>query len=207
MVTIDPEKGRLHACHHCDLLVRLADLEAHDHARCPRCGTLLARHRPNSLDRTQALSLTGLLVFFPAAALPVIRIDLLGQANANTLVNGVLRLAEGGYWWMALLVAICSLIVPFSLLALLNAVCLLSRLRRGAGLQIRLLRAHHHLKHWGMLDVYMLSLLVAIIKMRELGDLHLGPGLYAFVALLLATTLAQTQFDSRECWQRLEAAR
>jgi paraquat-inducible protein A len=195
---------RLQACHDCDLLVDLRNLAEHGHADCPRCGTVLANHTPDSLNRTLAFSLTGMMLYLPAVLLPVMTINILGHANANTMINGVLQLVHDGYWWMAFMVAFGSLIVPLCLLLLLFSICLLSRLRTLPKIQILLLKTHHHLKHWGMLDVYMLSLLVTIIKMKDLGDLQMGPGLYAFVALLILMTLAQSQFDSQQCWNRLE---
>ncbi|OMH32670.1 paraquat-inducible protein A [Motiliproteus sp. MSK22-1] len=196
--------NRLHACHDCDLLVNLAGLSVNSRAKCPRCGALLAHKKFDSINRTLALSLTALLLFIPAATLPVMTIKLLGHANANTMLNGVVQLLNSGSWWMAFMVAFCSLIVPLLLLLLLFTTCLFSRFYLFPKIQIVLLKSHHHLKHWGMLDVYMLSLLVAIIKMKDLGDLQMGTGLYAFIVLMLLMVYAQQQFDSHECWDRLE---
>lgn len=194
----------LQACHECDLLVDLSHFVSRGHADCPRCGAVLALQKHDSLNRTLALSLTGLLLYFPAVMLPVMHFKMLGQTHANTLLNAVLKLAQDDYLWMAFMVALCSLIVPLYLLLVMFSCCLLTRIRALPELQIFLLKSHYHLKHWGMLDVYMLGLLVAIVKMKDLGDLQMGPGLYAFIALLLLMLLAQFQFDSRECWERLE---
>ncbi len=198
------QRCRLQACHQCDLLVDLSHFTSRGRADCPRCGATLAHHKQDSINRTLALSLTGLLLYFPAVLLPVMSFKLLGQTQANTLVNAVLKLAQDGYLWMAFMVALCSLIVPFYILLMLFSGCLLTRLRALPNLQILLLKSHYHLKHWGMLDVYMLGVLVAIVKMKDLGELQMGLGLYAFVALLLLMLLAQSQFDSRECWERLD---
>ncbi|MEH6824046.1 MAG: paraquat-inducible protein A [Motiliproteus sp.] len=194
----------LQACHECDLLVNLSNFVSRGRADCPRCGAVLAHHKPDSLNRTLALSLTGLLLYVPAVTLPIMSIELLGQTQANTLVNGVFKLAQDGFWWVAFMVAVGSLIVPLYLLLLLFTSSLLARLRVYAGLQVMLLKSHYYLRHWGMLDVYMLGLLVSIVKMKDEGDLQMGPGLYAFIALLILMLLAQFQFDSRECWERLE---
>ena len=194
----------IHACHDCDLLVKLSNLTNNSHARCPRCRALIADKKHDSLNRTLALSLTGLLLYIPAVTLPVMTINLLGHANANTMLNGVIQLATNGSWWMAFMVAFGSLIVPLLLLLLLFVTSYCSSFRIFPKLQVLLLKSHHHLKHWGMLDVYMLSLLVAIIKMKDLGDLQMGAGLYAFIALMLLMIYAQIHFDSHECWDRLE---
>ncbi|MFT6917119.1 MAG: paraquat-inducible protein A [Motiliproteus sp.] len=195
---------RLQACHECDLLVDLRHFVSRGRAECPRCGAVLAHSKKDSLNRTLALSLTGLLLYLPAVMLPVMSFKLLGQTHSNTLINAALKLAGDGYLWMAFMVAFCSLLVPLFILLILFSCCLLTRIRALPELQIFLLRSHFYLKHWGMLDVYMLGLLVAIVKMKDLGDLQMGPGLVAFSALLLLLLLAQLQFDSRECWERLE---
>ncbi|MFT5721271.1 MAG: paraquat-inducible protein A [Motiliproteus sp.] len=202
-----PGHARLQACHHCDLLVDLRHFISRGRAECPRCGAVLAHSKKDSLDRTLALSLTGILLYVPAIILPVMNFKLLGQTHSNTLINAVLKLAEDGYLWLAFMVAFCSLLVPLLILLILFSCCLLTRIHALPKLQIFMLRSHYYLKHWGMLDVYMLGLLVAIVKMKDLGDLQMGPGLYAFSALLLLLLFAQLQFDSRECWERLENPR
>lgn len=199
-----PSALKLQACHQCDLLVNLADFVSHGRADCPRCGAVLAHLKHDSLNRTLALSITALLLFLPATLLPVMSFDMLGQTSASSLLEGVRHLAADDDLWVAFMVAFCSLIVPLCILLLLFTSSLLSRIRVLPGLQILLLKSHYHLKHWGMLDVYMLSLLVATVKMRDQGDLTMGLGLYAFIALLVLMILAQSQFDSRECWDRLE---
>lgn len=199
-----PGSARLQACHECDLLVDLRHFVSRGRAECPRCDAILAHHKKDSLNRTLALSLTGLLLYFPAILLPVMSFKLLGQTHSNTLINAAFKLAQDDYLWMAFMVALCSLIAPLFILLALFSCCLLTRIRALPQLQILLLKGLYYLKHWGMLDVYMLGLLVAIVKMRDLGDLQMGPGLYAFSALLLLMLLAQFQFDSRECWERLE---
>jgi len=198
------QRCRLQACHQCDLLVDLRRFVSLGRADCPRCGATIAHHKQDSINRTLALSLTGLLLYFPAVLLPVMNFKLLGQTHANTLVSAVFKLIQDGYLWMAFLVALCSLVVPLYILIGLFSACLLTRLRAWPSLQVLLLKGHYHLKHWGMLDVYMLGVLVAIVKMKDQGELQMGLGLYAFIALLLLMLLAQFQFDSRECWERLE---
>lgn len=203
-ISSPPSHCTLQACHECDLLVDLRHFVSRGRADCPRCGAVLAHHKQDSINRTLALSLTGLLLYFPAVMLPVMSFKLLGQTHANTLLNAVLKLVQDDYLWMAFMVAACSLIAPLYILLALFSCCLLTHIRALPELQVFLLKSHYHLKHWGMLDVYMLGLLVAIVKMKDLGDLQMGPGLYAFIGLLLLMLLAQFQFDSRECWERLE---
>lgn len=208
MMSSDPlaseSADALIACHDCDLL--LADAEPLEHrvASCPRCGAVLHVTKRNSLERTLALSITGLLLFVPANLLPMLTFEILGQSSSSTMLSGIYKMTLGGYWWMSLLVGFCSVVAPLMkllMLAYVSAGCLFQwekpPLRQA-------LKLYQRLDEWGMFDVYMLGLLVAFIKMNDLGGLVTGTGLYCFVALLVVATACSSVFDSRLAWLRLD---
>nr|WP_085760196.1 paraquat-inducible protein A [Oceanicoccus sagamiensis] len=84
------------ACHDCDLLLRDKKIQANRKATCPRCDAVLHITRPNSMSRTLALSLTGLILFIPANTLPVFTLEIMGLSTTNTMVNGIVLMAKGG---------------------------------------------------------------------------------------------------------------
>ncbi|HET8836953.1 MAG TPA: paraquat-inducible protein A, partial [Gemmatimonadales bacterium] len=53
---------------------------------------------------------------------------------------------------------------------------------------------------WAMLDVFLLSILVALVKLGELATVVPGPGLYAFTAVVVLTVLASSSFDPSLLW-------
>lgn len=191
----------LTACHQCDLLLQDRKRELLRKACCPRCGTVLHISSVNSMERTLALSLTGLLLFIPANTLPILTFELLGQSNTNTMINGIVQMAQGGYWWMSALVAFCSILAPlFKLLLLLfiSAGSLWGSSRRSMAAA---LKGYHRLDEWGMFDVYMLGILIAFIKMKDIGGLVPGTGLFCFVGLLVVAMVCSSVFDPHQAWK------
>lgn len=195
------------ACHECDLLLEDALAPPGQKLVCPRCGATLHRNARHSLHYTAALSLTGLLLFVPAASLPLLSFSIFAFGADNTLFNGVQSLFAEGYYWMSALVLFCSVVAPLGKFVLLcfiswgSASALLDRPVASA------VRWYQHLKEWGMLDVYMLGILVALVKMSDLGKMEVGPGLYCFAAMMVVANLAALSFDPESVWARMAARR
>ncbi|SDJ99835.1 paraquat-inducible protein A [Microbulbifer yueqingensis] len=198
---------RQRACHECDLLLGDAVAPPGKKLECPRCDAVLHRNPRGSAAHTAALSLTGLLLFFPVLSLPLLSFSILAFGAENTLLNGVIALFGEGYIWMAGLVLFCSVIAPlgkFLLLGFISLGCHWRLLDRPVTWAVRW---YEHLKEWGMLDVYMLGLLVALIKMSDLGKMEVEPGLYCFVAMMLVSNLTTLSYDQQAIWSRLEERR
>jgi len=194
-------------CHECDALLRMPAVQVGQKVVCPRCDCTLYKSRRDTVDRGLALSLAALILFVPANFLPIMTLDILGQENADTLYKGVLQLYVQGYWWMALLVFVCSMLAPLLEFLLITGICTLVKLRRYNLLLIQMLKIQGHIKRWGMLEVFMLGILVAYVKMIDEGEIHLGMGLYCFIGLLLVTTLNAVLFDTHAIWEQVGQAR
>ncbi len=128
----------------------------------------------------------------------------MGLSNANTMLNGIAVLANGGYWWMSILVLFCAILAPFlKLLSLLivSAGCLF---KWRTSVIVFSLKAYQYLEEWGMFDVYMLGILVSYIKMQDMGVLIAGQGLLFFTILLLVATLCSVAFDPQSAWEKID---
>ncbi|MBL4621272.1 MAG: paraquat-inducible protein A, partial [Immundisolibacteraceae bacterium] len=168
-------------CHDCDLVIANSPATAGNRVCCPRCQALLYEVRSDSVNRVLALSLTGLLLSIPANTLPIMSLQIIGSNSSNTMVNGVVQLISQGYWWMGLLVLLCSVVLPVTELLILFVLGLSIKLDRWRQLSIGLLKWQGKISEWGMLEVYMLGIIVAFVKMKDLGELHAGMGLAAFI--------------------------
>lgn len=195
------------ACHDCDLLLPVHEITINSVARCPRCHAVLYRHKKNSMDRTLAFSLSGLLFYVPANTLPVLSLDILGNTGRNTMINGVAQLWEQGFWWMAFLVAICSVVMPLLQLSLLAFISFSLRLKHYSDFLPKAIKYQRITSTWAMLEVYLLGIIVAIVKMSDLGDLLMGQALFCFVMLLILTLLALQSFDRHEAWESVSVLR
>ncbi len=195
--------AHLTLCHDCDLVVELPAVGAEYLTRCPRCRAALPHDEHQGLQTPMALSLAGLILVIPANTLPIMTLSILGKSNANTMINGAWQLFESGYWWMSFLVFACSVLVPVLMLSLRFSVCLAIAVKAPLALVAPLLKTYQRLTHWAMLDVYMLGILVAFIKMMDLGDLVTGLGLYSFIALLLLSSWSTAVFNAKALWREL----
>jgi paraquat-inducible protein A len=197
-------QNHITACGDCDLLIEQKHVNAGFNQICPRCKAVIVKGKADSINRTIALSITGLILYIPANFMPVMTLSILGQSNANTMINGAVQLFKGGYWWMSFLVLFSSMAAPLALLLVLAGTSLLAKLNRYPHALREMLKLSHHLKEWAMLDVYMLGILVAFIKMKDMGYLVTGPGMYCFVALLITAIWASFTYDDHLIWENLE---
>ena len=192
------------ACHECDLLMHKPQLQLEQKASCPRCGFELFAHRAQVQRRSLALVLTALVLFLPANFLPIMRLTLLGQITEDTLWSGVVSLYHGGMEAVALIVFLCSMVIPLVKLLCQLLVLLSIRWRLALAWGRRLYRSYHHLREWGMLEVYLIGILVSIVKLVDMADLALGSGLFCFVGLLLAQIWLEVSMSPHQIWEALE---
>ncbi|MEX2221947.1 MAG: paraquat-inducible protein A [Candidatus Rokuibacteriota bacterium] len=190
------------ACQTCGLVQRLGPLGPGLAAECARCASRLARHKPNSLARTAAFSLAALSLYIPANIYPILQMDLYGAHSESTVWDGCKALFEHGEILVAVIVFLASMLIPFlkllGLFFLVITAALGSRGRRRGRTWIY--RAIDVIGPWAMLDVFLLSVLVALVKLGELATVLPGPGLFAFTAMVVLTILASSSFDPRLIW-------
>jgi paraquat-inducible protein A len=193
------------ACHECDLLQRETPLPQRGKALCARCGALLYRSHPGSLAHTLALALGALVLFVLANAFPIVSMELKGDRVDATLVGAVAALYRQDMHLLALLVLLTAIVMP---LARLGALCALLLPRvlgfggNGGAAALRLLRG---VEPWGMLDVFMLGVLVTLVKLAHVAHVVPGIALWSFGVLILLTAWAFASFDARELWRPAKA--
>jgi paraquat-inducible protein A len=193
-------------CHACHLLTRVGPLSPGCHAHCPRCGAVLHRRKPNSLARTWALTLTACILYIPAIKLPVMTIVSMGRGESDTILSGVKELLLAGMWPLALLVFFASITVP--VLKLIVLIYLSWSVWRKSHWRPRdrtvLYRLTEAVGRWSMIDIFMISILVALVKLGNITTIEAGPGAVAFASVVVITMFAAMSFDPRLIWDSLE---
>ena len=194
------------ACHECDLLHNVRPVPGGGAAKCRRCGAVLYRDLPDSLDRTLKLTVAGVILFVLANVYPFMTFKLSGREQANTLFAGVRELYEEGFWELAILVFACSILFPAIRLG--GMLYVLAPLRHGRTPWkfASVFRWLETLLPWAMMEVYMLGVLVAIVKLSEIATIMPGIALYAFAALILITAWSGATLDPRIVWNRIPIA-
>ena len=205
-----PEPGRtgespsLVACPDCDLLNRL-DGPAAATLLCARCGAVLRRHRPNSLDRTLALVVAALLLFTLANSFPFLAMKSGGFVQETTLLSGVQELWRQGLRLLAALVFCTCVLVPAAQLTGLVTILLPLRLgRRPPPGAARILRLVQAAAPWGMMEVFMLGILVALVKLGHMATIVPGVSVFSFAALIVVMAAAFSTLDPVLVWARLD---
>jgi paraquat-inducible protein A len=195
------------ACPECDLLLNHALLTIGDKARCPRCGFLVSRPRQHSIERSFALSMAGFILIFPANLLPMVGVKMMGNTSTGTLWSGVIALVNENMWAVAITVFLVSILFPLLHITLSLLVSGHLYFNRPNRYLAKWMRWMQHLEEWVMLEVYMLGIIVACVKLMSISELKFGLGLYAFISLLLITVMLASSLDSTLFWQRIEQLR
>ncbi len=191
--------AHLIGCHTCGLVSIVADAA---HAHCPRCGSALHLRRRESIAGAWALSLAGLVLYLPANIYPVLTVIQLGAGEPSTILGGVRELISDGLWPLALLVFFASIAVPVLKLISLGMLLISTQRRSRWRLHDRtiLYRVVDGIGRWSMIDVFMISILVALVHFGALVTVNPGPGAIAFAAVVILTMFAAERFDPRLMW-------
>lgn len=193
----------LTACHACDGAHRIISIPAGGRALCARCGSLLYRNNPNSLDRTTALYLAALILFLLANTFPFVALRYGDRIEQSLLISGGFALQNQGMPEIGLLVLLTSVVFPF--LTICGMLYLLLPRRLGFRLPWttaiwRMVRA---ISPWSLMGVFMLGLLVSILKLQDLAMIVPGIAFYSFIALLVVASAAAASFDPAVVWPLL----
>ncbi|MEJ2656666.1 MAG: paraquat-inducible protein A [Desulfobacterales bacterium] len=193
------------ACHTCHLLCPSPSREVHG-LTCPRCGTHLHRRKPSSLVRTWSLILAAAIFYVPANVLPITIVTSLGKKQADTIISGVMYFISTGMWPIALVIFVASVFVP--LLKLLTLSYLASSVQRKSrwrpGDRTKIYRMTEIVGRWSMVDVYVVSILVAMVNLGALATVEAGPAAVYFCSVVIITMFAAMSFDPRLIWDNCE---
>lgn len=194
------------ACHACDGAHRIVPVPEGGKALCGRCGTLLYRNLPRSLDHSAALYVAALVLFAMANAFPFVALRFGDRVEQTILISGAFALQKAGMPELGLLVVLTSVVFPF--LTICGMLYLLLPLRLGIRPKWmtpvwRMVRA---ITPWSLIGVFMLGLLVSIVKLQDLATVVPGIAFFAFIGLLVISAAAVASFDPAVLWSRLGPA-
>jgi len=196
------DSAQLIACHECDLLQREIALPPGDVVRCRRCGAELYRSAHKSLDKPLSFLLTASVVLIVANAYPIVGLEIQGTSNQTTLFGASRALWNQGMEAIGVLVFLTTFLVPAVELTIMGYLLLsLQSGRRPAGLAV-MMRVLQHVNPWGMVEVFILGVIVALVKLTHYGTLIPDLALWAFGVLTLLLAATASSFDVRDVWDR-----
>lgn len=191
----------LRACATCGLVHTVADVPPRHVARCTRCKSVI-RHgtHPASESRTAALAAAALVLFVPAITLPVMTLERLGHESVASIWSGTVKMLASGDYAVGLTVLFFSIIAPIAKLGALFTLSLGGR-RLSAGARSKTYHAVELIGRWGMLDVLLVAVLVAAVKLGDLVEVTPGPGVVLFGVVVAFNLLASMSFDPHSIWE------
>lgn len=195
------------ACHECDLLIERVVNQPDQDVFCPRCHARLYYTTLNSIERLLALSITGLILFIPANLFPILSLHVFGQSQSEIILQSALSLYEGGLEVVALLILLFAIVVPLIQLIALFYISFTLHYRWEGKLLRQAMHSYQHLRGWGMLEIFLLGVLISIIKLKDIADLEVGLGLYSLAALIIVITLSGIFFNPHQIWHQIDLHR
>lgn len=185
-------------CHDCGLLTKISNSSD----ICSLCGGRLHARMPHSLQRTAAFLLSGYALYVPANIFPIMTVTQLGKGEPHTIIGGIIALIESDMIPIAMLVLVASILVP--LLKLVGITLLLLCVHYHWQVNARLLtlmyRVIAFVGRWSMLDIFMISILVALVDLGGVAQIIAGSAATAFASVVVLTMLAAKNFDPRLLW-------
>ena len=204
-ITAAKQASLIH-CHSCAQLSRAGNSNKSHVLICPHCEATLHARKPNSLARTWALVITAFILYIPANMLPVMTVISMGHGEPDTILSGIHALMESGMWPLALLVFFASITVP--MLKLIGLIFLLVSVRMKSKWRpverTKLYRIIEVVGRWSMVDIFMVSILIALVKLGSLATIEPGAGATFFAGVVVTTMFAAMSFDPRLIWDAIE---
>jgi paraquat-inducible protein A len=195
------------ACHDCDLIHRINPLPAKGTANCIRCGAVLYKHKPDSLDRTLAFAIAGLILFILANSFPFLGLRIGAQIRETTLITGIYELYVQGMQVVAILVLVTTVLVPFTQMMCLFYILLPLKFGRLPKRLPRVFRFLQSIQPWSMMEVFMVGILVSVVKLAKMAEIISGISLYSFLALIFVLTAMTVSLDAHLIWQKWDENR
>jgi paraquat-inducible protein A len=194
---------RLRACSACDMVSAIPVLRPGEHACCPRCGHVLARRHLHPVQRSIALATTALLCLLIAVAFPFISMDTNGLDTQIELPQTAITLVDVHQPIVALIVSCTAILLPALYLigVILMQANILRRVPRAYSDVIA--RLFSRLHPWMMADVFMITTLVSLVKLTEIGEIRLGASFWAYCVFAILLLMTTRSVDIDWLWFRL----
>ena len=192
------------ACEVCDLLLKFKPLDPSQRAKCPRCGHVASQHIPNALARSTAFSLAAIVFLVCSLLYPFLGFSISGQQKSMTLLQSSTALINSGEYLLGLLVFLVIIVVP------LLWVCILLALRYALTYSLpiswmnSLGRWLYEIRHWNMVEVFVVGVLVTLTKIAAMANIELGLSFWAFIGFTVCIWFAVNTIDDHQLWQKIQ---
>lgn len=199
-----PDVRHMVSCSACTLVLDFGHPVSQTGAlgNCPRCGHTLRRRKPLSQSHTISFLIAAVIFYIPANLFPVMTYTKLGNPDASTIIHGAIELWQAELYPLAILVVFASILVPVAKilsLAYMTEVTWRGQ-QKGLVALTKLYRIVDFIGRWSMIDVFMISILVAVVRFSFLANVTANFGCVCFAAVVILTIFAAHMYDPRSMW-------
>ncbi|WP_413586617.1 paraquat-inducible protein A [Bdellovibrio sp. HCB274] len=168
---------------------------------CKNCGTI--NHVGSKAGPLLSLmcATSALILYVPANLLPFMSLEVYGNKNTATIWEGIVTLSQGGSWGIAIVVFLASILIPFAKLIILFYLGLSAKSQGQQKLRTRLYNIVEVIGRWSMLDIFLLAVLVAVMKMGPWAHAEPGAGAWIFALVVIFTMISSAAFDPTTIWK------
>lgn len=191
-------------CRHCDMTSTIPDMTPGHVAKCIRCSKVIYKNSSCNPSGMLALCISALLITIPAFNLPLISLHLLSITEDTNLLQGAFMMIDIAPI-VSFVVLFCAVIAPTLLILCISISSGCLALRYKHPILPKLFKITRHLIHWSMLEVYLVSLMVAMFKLMNYADLYIGMGFYFFIALLVLNTTIISHYSNHQYWEKYQS--
>ena len=169
---------------------------------CRRCGARVSSRKHNSLQRTWAFLIVGLLAYIPANIYPIMMTKSFSGNSSDTIFTGVIALAQSGSLFVAIVVFVASVCIPVSKFVIIAGLALSLHFQMAMSEQTRhvLHAVTEFIGRWSMIDVFVVAVLAALIQLGAVLTIEPGAGINAFALSVVFTMFSATSLDPRLIW-------
>jgi paraquat-inducible protein A len=188
-------------CHECNLLINMQE-QNRKRQRCPRCYALIHFRIPRSIQKTWALLITACVLMIPANVLPISSLTSTGNTTPDTILSGTIALANSNNLGIAIIIFIASILVPlFKIIGLmLILLSVQNKIYITPKRKLLLFNIIHWIGKWSIMDLFVISIMVAVLNRGNLLSADPGAGATCFGLVVVLTILAAESFDTRLIW-------
>ena len=187
-------------CHQCSTLHEEVPIKDGSKACCSECGGLLYSHDSRLASHGLALSITGLIFFILANAFPLVKMDILGNEQFITLPKTIYSLLDSGFYLVGFLCLFLIFIFPLMIFLINILLFLLLKMERGVKTTKELMILLAHIIPWNMADIFLISILVALVKLIAFGQVHIGISFWALMIFVLIDVYITKRIRLVDLW-------
>ena len=194
----------LFVCHECDALQRVPAIEPGHQATCARCKSRLFRNPRGGIDKPLAFTIAAMVFFIIANVFPIMTLTIVGVKLNTTITGAAYVFFQQGSPELAAIVWLPSVLIPGLIITGLFYVLFSIRFQMNWRFTKPILVWISRLLPWGMMDVFMLGILVSIVKLVSLAHVVIGTGFYAFAILVILYASILASLEPHTLWESLK---